>query len=85
MRTGWGPFRSSPSHRPSTCLGASFLNNQVGHFLPNLAVGKMHMRGLLRKRMVWVYTHDHKKEFVEMSKILSSSLPLPWLITLTPS
>ncbi len=58
------------THQLRSFLG---LANQLGNFLPNLAAGTVQMRGLLRKRMAWVWTPDHKKEFVAVKKLLTSA------------
>ena len=49
------------------------LANQLGNFLPDLAVGTVKMRGLLRKRRAWVWTPDNEKEFVAVKKLLTSA------------
>ncbi len=42
------------------------LDNQLGHFLPDLAMGTVHMWGLLRKRIAWVWTPDHENKFIKL-------------------
>ena len=59
------------THQLRNFLG---LANQLGNFLPDLAVGTVQMRGLLRKRTAWVWTPDHEKEFVAVQKLLTSAL-----------
>ncbi len=49
------------------------LANQLGNFLPDLAVGMVKMMSLLRKRTSWVWTPDHEEEFVAVKKLLMSA------------
>ena len=49
------------------------LANQLLNFLPDLAVGTVKIRGLLRKRTGWVWTPGHEKEFVAVKKLLTSA------------
>ncbi len=49
------------------------LANQLLNFLPDLAVGTVKIRGLLRKWTGWVWTPGHEKEFVAVKKLLMSA------------
>ena len=51
------------------CLG---MINYVGKFVPNLSVKTTAMRSLLENKNEWNWSDEHKKEFQEIKRILTS-------------
>ena len=68
-------IRDFPAPKDLTSL-RSFLGlaNQLGHFIPDLAMATCKMRGLLKKGVVYMWLPEHEQEFHFVKELLTSPL-----------
>jgi len=70
-----GAIRDFPAPKDLTSL-RSFLGlaNQLGHFIPDLAMATAKMRELLKKGVIYMWLPEHDQEFAFVKELLTSPL-----------